>query len=97
MQQCSYDFIGQCITAVESAASQQLSQHCHAELLQRIKQMTSAVETVSDENSLLRQQSGITDTKGLDLAGVRLAKVTSCACPCLAWGGEVERRRACLC
>lgn len=48
---------------------------CFADLLQRIKQMTAAVETVSDENRLLRQQSGMAETDGLDLTGVRLAKV----------------------
>lgn len=46
-----------------------------AELLQRIKQMTGKVEMLSDENKLLRHKAGLAATDGIDLGGVRLAKV----------------------
>lgn len=49
---------------------------CCAGLLQRVKQLTAAVETVSEQNQLLRKQSGIAEDAGLDLIHVRLAKVT---------------------
>lgn len=69
---------------------------CYAELLQRIKQLTSAIETVSNENQLLRQQCGIADTAGLDLTDVKLAKVTLPCSLLVACAAHVPAMCACV-
>lgn len=37
--------------------------------------MTCAVEDLSDENQVLRQQAGVSATDTVDLSGIKLAKV----------------------
>lgn len=45
-------------------------------LLERIQQMTVTVEKLSDENNVLRLQAGVAATDGIELSGVKLAKVS---------------------
>ena len=50
-------------------------QLCYIGLLNRIQQLTGAVEKLSDENASLRQQAGLAPTHEIELSGVKLAKV----------------------
>lgn len=50
-------------------------QLCSIGLLDRIQQLTGAVEKLSDENSALRKHAGLAPAHEVELSGVKLAKV----------------------
>jgi len=43
--------------------------------MERMRMMTCAVEDLSHENQVLRQQAGVSATHTVDLSGIKLAKV----------------------
>ena len=43
--------------------------------MERMRTMTCAVEDLSHENQVLRQQAGVSATHTVDLSGIKLAKV----------------------
>ena len=44
--------------------------------MERMRTMTCAVEDLSNETQVLRQQAGVPATDTVDLSGIKLAKVT---------------------